>query len=305
MHPHCTHVQKGQIHSLNKQTKEERSREDGGGHAGGGGGEGDGGGGEGGDDQEKTKGEKSPRWLQPQYRQGAGRGTPRGRGCGVTAGEAAPAGPRPAGPTAAPHPPPGSKDPHRRPLRVPQWPPTLGLNHRPAPPPAPPHLGGQQELPLLGLPQLHHAGDGLDGCGGREREAADGPAALAGAGGPRAAAEAARGSRRWGRPAATRGRADTGTRGAPAGRKRRGIRATSRFPLCPRAATAAAAGGTAPGAAAAPLAAPERAAAVTPPLPRLDPPGPSPCPCASPGRKQGRRTWKTPSRRFMAAAARQ
>lgn len=35
------------------------------------------------------------------------------------------------------------------------------------------------------------------------------------------------------------------------------------------------------------------------------PPPRSPRPCASPGRKQGRRTWKTPSRRFMAAAARQ
>lgn len=44
----------------------------------------------------------------------------------------------------------------------------------------------------------------------------------------------------------------------------------------------------------------------TPAPPRLAPPLPSsPCPCASPGRKQGRRTWKTPSRRLMAAAARQ
>lgn len=78
----------------------------------------------------------------------AGRRRPAGAEGGRRAGEAAPGNMDAAwqpGPAAAP--------PHSRSAAAPR----------------PPHLRGQQKLALLGLPQLHHSGDGLDGCGQKEK----------------------------------------------------------------------------------------------------------------------------------------
>lgn len=156
--------------------------------------------------------------------------------------------------------PPGTWTPPDSPVPPPPRPAPPRPGSHPAAAPRPPHLRGQQKLALLGLPQLHHSGDGLDGCGQREKA-------------------------HMCRPRPAQGHREG--QGSRAGEHGRGARPGSFVsPRCHS-------GGR-----------PGDPPAASSPAP-ADPAPRSPCPCASPGRKQGRRTWKTPSKRFMAAAARQ